>query len=272
MIAAVSLPEDERPTLPSLQVADPIPPLAFVSIATTGPDPVCHDILEIGIVRVDARSFEVLDERSVQILPERLKFAEPEVLSYWGFSRAGWSRAFPLRDGLATVLPLLTRASLAGHGLETERAFLARGFERAGLGVPELRPGLDTQSLAWPLYAGCEIPSPAFDDVAAHLRLAQHPPHRALARARCAIDIAQRLIDRVHLGGRLDRLEADEREIIETLIERISAGRGNYGPWHVDHDPRDYLAEAYFEMVDGLNYLAAQLVRLQRNHGKGARP
>jgi len=40
-------------------------------------------------------------------------------------------------------------------------------------------------------------------------------------------------------------------------------GRGQYGPWHVG-DGRDYAREAYAEILDALNYLAAELVRRQR--------
>lgn len=62
-------------------------------------------------------------------------------------------------------------------------------------------------------------------------------------------------------------LEADERAMVETLLERLHQGRREYGPWQVD-DGRDNPREALEEVVDALNYCAAELVRLRRKEGK----
>ena len=65
------------------------------------------------------------------------------------------------------------------------------------------------------------------------------------------------------LLARVQSLEADERAIVETIVTRIEAGRREYGPWRTG-DGRDYPREALAEVLDGLNYCAAEIVRLQR--------
>jgi hypothetical protein len=68
------------------------------------------------------------------------------------------------------------------------------------------------------------------------------------------------------LARRIESLPADERAIVELLLDRLEAGLQCYGPWHVD-DGRDYRAEVLAEVLDGLHYCAAELVRLGR-HGR----
>ena len=62
------------------------------------------------------------------------------------------------------------------------------------------------------------------------------------------------------LAERIEALQADERTIVETLLERIEQGREVYGPWKVD-DGRDYHSEALAEVIDALHYCAAALVK-----------
>lgn len=68
---------------------------------------------------------------------------------------------------------------------------------------------------------------------------------------------------RDEIAKRIAALEADEREIVETLLNRMEAGRKTYGPWMVN-DGRDFAAEALEEVIDALHYCAAHLVQLSR--------
>ena len=74
--------------------------------------------------------------------------------------------------------------------------------------------------------------------------------------------------------GMIKDLESDEKEIVDTLLGRISDGRKGYGPWDVDTDNRDYPHEALAEVIDAMHYCAAELVKLrkkQRNKRTGSR-
>lgn len=238
--------------------------LAFVDLETTGLDPERHDIVEIGIVRVDGRTLEVLSELELLVAPDRLADAEPEALQVCGFTEAGWANAEPLSLALARVAPLLEGALIAGHNVGFDWSFLEAAHRRAGLALPKVDyHRLDTASLAWPLVAGGELASVSLDKVAAHLGLERPTPHRALADARCSLEVARRLGRRMQAGRRLVNLPGDEREITDALLSRLEAGRTQYGPWHVG-DGRDYPSEAYQEVLDGLHYVAAELVRLRQ--------
>jgi DNA polymerase-3 subunit epsilon len=270
MLPALNLPEREAPALvlrrdvPRSDVPVPFKALAFVDLETTGLDPSRHDIVEVAVIRVDARSFEVLAEYHTLVAPERLEDAQPEALAICGFSKAAWTNASSLRDALLAVAPLLEGALVAGHNAGFDWAFLEAGYRRAGLALPRVDyHRLDTASLAWPLVASGELTSLSLDSLATLFGLDRPRPHRALADARCALEVARRLSERMRLGGRLTSLAADERQICETLLSRLEQGRKQYGPWRVD-DGRDYPSEAYAEVLDGLHYIAAELVRRRR--------
>lgn len=238
--------------------------VAFVDVETTGLDPSRHELLEVAVVRVDVETMTVLSEYSTLVAPERLGDAEPEALGICGFTKAGWKDALPLREAMLALAPQLEGTALGGHNVGFDWAFLEAGFRRAGLPVPHVDyHRLDTASLAWPLVMGGDIQRVSLDDVAAYVGLERPKPHRALADAQCSFAVAERLSEAMLLGERLLGLEDDEYEILQALLERLEVGRRQYGPWHVD-DGRDYPNEAYEEVLDGLHYVAAELVRRRR--------
>jgi DNA polymerase III epsilon subunit-like protein len=215
-------------------------------------------------VRVDARTLEVLDEHEALVAPERLDEAQLDALAINGFTKAAWEHALPLREALLEVAPLLEGALVAGHNVGFDWAFLEAGFRRAGLALPNVDyHRLDTASLAWPLVVTGELPSMSLDPLATCSGSSARRPHRALADARCSLEVARRLVERMRAGGAVTGLPVDERQICDALLGRLAQGRRQYGPWRLD-DGRDYPSEAYAEVLDGLHYTAAELVRRRR--------
>jgi len=80
---------------------------------------------------------------------------------------------------------------------------------------------------------------------------------------RCSLEVARRLLPSHADGVLLASLEGDERAILRTQLGRMHAGREEYGPWRTD-DGRSYSREALLEILDALNYCAAELVRIDR--------
>ncbi|MBE7449178.1 MAG: hypothetical protein HS111_09860 [Kofleriaceae bacterium] len=58
-------------------------------------------------------------------------------------------------------------------------------------------------------------------------------------------------------------LGSDERKILGTCARRLSAGKKSYGEWTLD-DGRDYATEAFEEVIDGLHYAAAGLLKIRQ--------
>ncbi|MBZ0235676.1 MAG: hypothetical protein K8M05_25335 [Deltaproteobacteria bacterium] len=59
-------------------------------------------------------------------------------------------------------------------------------------------------------------------------------------------------------------LGGDERSILAICARRLAEGKQAYGEWRLD-DGRDFAREAYEEVIDGLHYAAAGLLKLQEH-------
>ncbi|MBU8900655.1 3'-5' exonuclease [Corallococcus sp. M34] len=194
-----------RPQRPSL------PPhlrtLAFIDLETTGLDSSRHEVLEVAILRVDARSLEVLAEYEARVQPTRLADAQPEALAVCGYSDEEWRDAISLQEVLATVTPLLAGTLVAGHNTSFDWGFLTTSYARSGLALPSVDyHRLDTASLAWPLLASGEVESLSLNALAKRFGLHRPSPHRAMADARCTLEVARCLAVRMSRGGHMERL------------------------------------------------------------------
>jgi len=170
-------------------------PLAFIDLETTGLDPARHEILEIGVIRVDARTLTELDSTDVRVCPTRLADADPEALRRNGYSPRRWEDAASLPEALDWVAPLLVGATLAGHNVGFDRAFLEVAWRATGGPPPDLDHHLlDTATLAWPLLAEGRIDSLSLIAVCTALGIGLHDPHRALSDAERSLEIARQLL------------------------------------------------------------------------------
>ena len=248
----------------------PIRPLAFIDIETTGLDTARHEILEIGIARVDAATLTVLEEIELRVLPTRIEDADPEALRVNGYSPGAWALGVPLEEALHAIAPLLEGAVHAGHNPAFDRSFLREAWRRTDITPPPMDYHLfDSASLAWPLYAAGIVPSLSLGPLCEHFEIERPIPHRALADALASLELTSRLLPASGLAARLASFEDDERAILDELVHRMAEGRKTYGPWKTN-DGRDYAREALLEVLDGMHYTAAALVRLGRVQGRSA--
>jgi hypothetical protein len=67
--------------------------------------------------------------------------------------------------------------------------------------------------------------------------------------------------------GAAPAFEGDENAILAAQSARLAEGRRTYGTWRVT-DGRNNPGEALLEVLDALNYCAAELVRLARGCGE----
>lgn len=63
---------------------------------------------------------------------------------------------------------------------------------------------------------------------------------------------------------KLSRLNADELEAIDLLLEKLLAGKAKYGPLDLDTDQRDWLAEIVGEQLDTAFYVIFALIQRRR--------
>ena len=103
--------------------------------------------------------------------------------------------------------------------------------------------------------------NPTIEQLASLLSITP-PTEEAREQAWFLVRVVRRLAASGTWLSRVLALGFDERSILGTCVDRLAAGKQAYGNWKLDDD-RDYAREAYEEVIDGLHYAAAGLLRIQ---------
>lgn len=173
------------------------PPIAFLDLETTGLDASKHEILEVGLRKVDCHTLRpVAPCVSLLVRPERIEDADARALEVAGYDADAWKDAVEPRIALQAIAPLLEGAMLGGHNPAFDWGFLEAHYRKYGLRVPRMRyHRVDTVALAWPLLSAGKVRSLSLDALCEHFGLARPSPHRALADVDATIEVARRLRD-----------------------------------------------------------------------------
>lgn len=224
-------------------------PLAFVAIRTEGPDPDADDLLEIAVARAEPHDAQPSDVYTTR------------VRSLHGGRRHHGDGAVWFVEAMDQVRSLTRGCVLAAWDAGATRSFLDSACYHWELLPLELAPrSIDLRSLAWPIGVIGDPGGDKLEDVCASLRIDFASGACALEDIRALAEIYRRVVKH---AASLAGFNADERSIIDTIASRIADGRRTYGPWRVD-DGRNNPREALAEVMDALNYCAAELVRLSK--------
>lgn len=240
--------------------------LAFIDVETTGLDPDYHEIIEVAVARLDPRTLEIRAELDAKVRPGRPERAEPEALRLNGYTALRWADARAAGEVLQRLTPILNGCILAGHNVPFDRAFLLAAYRRASKTLPDLDYHVvDTASLAWPLVVAGLVDSLRLRVVCEHLGISNQGEHSSATDVRRTIEVYRRLMPTLEptFLSHWSAMRGDERDIARAIVERMHEGRSEYGPWRVG-DGRNYPRETLHEVMDALNYCAAELVRMRR--------
>ncbi len=70
---------------------------------------------------------------------------------------------------------------------------------------------------------------------------------------------------RNELISAVQMLEPDAVEVLHQQAQRMIAGRKAYGDLNITRDRREWTEQAVEELLDGMNYLTIELVKLRRS-------
>jgi DNA polymerase-3 subunit epsilon len=241
-------------------------PLLFVDVETTGLDPLLNEIIELSAVRVHPQLLFVQREMTTRVRPQFPERCSVETANLNGFDPEKWDDAPDIHEALRRFAPIAEGCVLAGHNVGFDKSFLDSGFRRAGLLWPKMdHHVIDTASLAWPLVVAGVLESLSLSAVCDVLGVSNEGAHSARRDVARAMEVYRRL-----MAGRMacappstPPFEGDEDAILAVQAARLTEGKHTYGRWRVG-DGRNNPGEALLEVLDALNYCAAELVRLSR--------
>jgi DNA polymerase-3 subunit alpha (Gram-positive type) len=168
--------------------------LVFFDTELTGLE-MHHEIIEIGFIKVRAKTFEVIIEKQIKIKPVHLETANRDSLEIAGYKEADWADAVDIKTALQEFLSYTENAMLVGHNLPMDWLFLKKSLAECQLPSNFYYKGLDTFSLAWQkLRETGMFHRYSLKELSAHFNVSQGNAHRALDDARTTYEIFKKLV------------------------------------------------------------------------------
>ena len=171
--------------------------LIFIDLEMTGSDPDKHEIIEIGWLIVEGRTFKVLSEYEAKIKPEHIESADPEGIKVAGYSEEGWKGAKDLKDAVKKLANVAPNAYLTGSVIHNDWQFLERAFEKF-----KVRPNfslrtLSVDSIAYSkLYNQKKIKAVGMrSGIAKYFKIKYPEEHGALVDAKLSYEVFKKLME-----------------------------------------------------------------------------
>lgn len=158
-------------------------PIIVMDFETTGFDPVIHDIIEIGAVKVD-HQLHTLGFYESKIKIQNFHSVQPEALDVNGYTITGWNNAPELASVIKDFVDFSFDGIFSAWNIGFEYRFLFEAFRRIGIKNPFLERRyshcIDIPSIAWYAFHG-NLTNIDYDTMARTLKIEPEPrPHRAL--------------------------------------------------------------------------------------------
>jgi DNA polymerase III alpha subunit (gram-positive type) len=123
--------------------------IAMTDLETSGDVFGVHEILEIGLVLFDQKTFEILDTLEVKIKPEHIENAAPAALERNGYNEKDWEGAVSLEEGMKKYAEKTKGAIFCAYNATFDWGFMNDAFRKTGVVNEMDYHRLDLLSLAW---------------------------------------------------------------------------------------------------------------------------
>ncbi|MEK7546697.1 MAG: 3'-5' exonuclease [Patescibacteria group bacterium] len=181
------------PKDPEVNVAEA--DLVFFDTETTGFD-LKKELIEIGLVKAKAKTFEIIAECDIKIKPEHIEDADPDSLGVVGYDPEEWARdGVDLKTGLEKFLSYTDGVVLVGHNIAFDWMHVKKSLEQCGLNPNYYYKGLDTFSLAWQKLAGRQgIEHVSLRELTSYFNIPEGRAHRAIDDAKATYQVFLKLL------------------------------------------------------------------------------
>ena len=169
--------------------------VAITDIEASGLDVAVHEIIEIGLVLVDQKTFEIIDTLDIKVRPEHLETASEFSLQLNGYNEKEWQNALSLQEAMVQYSEKTKDAVFCSQNITFDWSFISAAFKKAGTKDLMDYHRIDLFTMAWLKLKNSGLESFHLKDVARYLGVLEEPmPHRAMNGARTAYEIFKKLI------------------------------------------------------------------------------
>ena len=169
-------------------------PIAVTDVETSGLIAGHHEIVEIGLVLVDQKSFKILNAYEVKTKIDHPERFDEKARELNGYNEADWADAKPLFKAMVCYNTLAKEAIFCSHNITFDWGFIDQAYKQIGLKNLMDYHRLDTPTMAWLKLMSRGLTSVSLDNVAKFLGLEPEPPiHRAINGAMLAYEVLKKL-------------------------------------------------------------------------------
>lgn len=169
--------------------------IVAVDLETTGLDPLKHEIIELGFVIFDDKTFKVYGQFNLKIIPEHIERASKKALEVNGYDPKDWDDAIPLHQALTFFAQATDKATLVAHNVAFDWSFLDVAFNGLGIKNTLNYHKLDSLSIAWAKIDHQKLFSWSLKTICTYLGLEPEPKvHRAVNGAIKCYEVYKKLM------------------------------------------------------------------------------
>jgi len=127
--------------------------IAMTDLETSGDIFGVHEILEIGFVLFDPKTFDIFDSYNRKVKPEKIENAVQAAIDYNGYNEKNWKDAISLKEAMEEYAKRAGEGVFCSYNVSFDWGFINNAFLKSGLENPmstfENHDRLDLLSIAW---------------------------------------------------------------------------------------------------------------------------
>lgn len=171
--------------------------IALTDIETTGLNPANHEVIEIGCLIFDNKTFDILGQLNFKIKPENIAGADPKALEVNGYNEKEWEEdGMTLFQALNFYAEATKGCTFMAHNASFDWSFLSVAFSKENI-KPEMNyHRIDTLSMAWGMLPHDKVFSWSLKTLCSYLSVpTEDSVHRALNGATAAYEVYKKLME-----------------------------------------------------------------------------
>lgn len=167
--------------------------LAITDLETTGDVASIHEIIEIGLVLCNPKTFEIVDTLNIKVKPEHPEINIQAAIDVNGYNEQDWSKAVSLKEGMVIYSQKTKDAVFYAYNVTFDWSFIIEAFRKTGTENMMDYHRFDIMSMAFQKFKQ-EMDSVSLRSVSKILGIPEEPfPHNALNGAMQAFEVLKRL-------------------------------------------------------------------------------
>ena len=170
--------------------------IAITDVETTGLDFHIHEIVEIGLIVVDQKTFKIIDEWNVKVKPSHIKTGAASAIKFCGYNKLGWANAMDLKEAMKIYSKKTKDAIFLAQNSFFDWAFISEAFKDTGVEDHTDYHRVDLFSIGWSKANDFpKLKEFSLSGMCRYFEIPEEPmPHRAVNGAKKAYEVLRKLM------------------------------------------------------------------------------